>query len=160
MSDGEYDDHGSDDDIAEVVNGGGGGSRGNGRAMVSRSKGREQARWEAAATSNWELHEGADGDIEGVLGGIEEAGKRKRCVLTIPFLCPLLTLVRQIAKRHHASATRYHSPHHTHPRPIHCDVREGSTAHEAPTDHQLHHRIRQGVLRAEPHLSTRDLGHA
>ncbi|KAK3672929.1 hypothetical protein LTR78_007282 [Recurvomyces mirabilis] len=46
--------------------------------MVSRPKDRVQARWEEAANRNWELQEGADGSIEGVLGGLEEAGKRKR----------------------------------------------------------------------------------
>lgn len=46
--------------------------------MASRPKGRAQARWEAAASSNWELHGGADGSLEGTLGGLEEAGKRKR----------------------------------------------------------------------------------
>ncbi|KAK5109219.1 hypothetical protein LTR62_007201 [Meristemomyces frigidus] len=48
------------------------------RTMTSRPKDRAQARWEEVATRNWELHEGADGTIEGVLGGIEEASKRKR----------------------------------------------------------------------------------
>ncbi|KAK4580354.1 hypothetical protein LTR86_000557 [Recurvomyces mirabilis] len=48
------------------------------RSMVSRPKDRAQARWEEAANRNWELQEGADGSIEGVLGGLEEAGKRKR----------------------------------------------------------------------------------
>ncbi|SMQ47417.1 unnamed protein product [Zymoseptoria tritici ST99CH_3D1] len=67
-SDGEYDGHGSDDEIA--TNGG--------RAMPSRSKGRAQASWEAGATRAWELKEAPDGSIEGVLGGIEEASKRKR----------------------------------------------------------------------------------
>lgn len=80
MSDPDYDEQGSDDDIEIGVNGNGAGPSGGGRAMASRPKDRGQARWEAAATSNWELHEGADGDIEGVLGGIEEAGKRRRYV--------------------------------------------------------------------------------
>ncbi|KAK6398883.1 hypothetical protein LTR65_000440 [Meristemomyces frigidus] len=71
-SDPEYDDHGADDDEDVVVRGRGG------RSMASRPKGRAQATWEAAASRNWELQEGADGSIEGVLGGLEEAGKRKR----------------------------------------------------------------------------------
>ena len=69
---------GSDDDIDVGMNGADPPGRSKGRAMASRPKQREQARWEAAASSNWELHEGADGSIEGVLGGLEEAGKRKR----------------------------------------------------------------------------------
>jgi len=65
-SDGEYD----DDDVHVPGRGG--------RSMVSRPKERAQAKWEAAASRNWELQEAADGSIEGVLGGLEEAGKRKR----------------------------------------------------------------------------------
>ncbi|KAK5133361.1 hypothetical protein LTR08_007795 [Meristemomyces frigidus] len=49
-----------------------------GKSIASRPKGRAHATWEAAASRNWELQEGADGSIEGVLGGLEEAGKRKR----------------------------------------------------------------------------------
>ncbi len=77
MSDGGYDEQGSDDDIAITNGAGPSGARGK-RAMVSRPRDRGQAKWEAAATSNWELHGGVDGDIGGVLGGLEEAGKRKR----------------------------------------------------------------------------------
>ncbi|KAK3701555.1 hypothetical protein LTR37_015409 [Vermiconidia calcicola] len=76
-SDHEYSEQGSDDDIP-TRNGTGRAGAPRGRAMASRPKGRAQAKWEAAASSNWELHEGADGSIEGVLGGLEEAGKRKR----------------------------------------------------------------------------------
>ena len=65
-SDGEYD----DDDVHVAGRGG--------RSMASRPKERAQAKWEAAASRNWELQEAADGSIEGVLGGLEEAGKRKR----------------------------------------------------------------------------------
>lgn len=70
-------DHGyaSDDDIQ--MNGAG---PSKGRPVASRPKERAQARWEAGATRNWELQEAADGSIEGVLGGIEEAAKRKRWV--------------------------------------------------------------------------------
>ena len=46
--------------------------------MASRPKERAQAKWEAAASRNWDLQEAADGSIEGVLGGLEEADKRKR----------------------------------------------------------------------------------
>lgn len=66
MSDAEY----SDDDI--VINGAAG------RRLAARPKQREAARWEAAASRNYELQEAADGSIAGVLGGIEEAGKRRR----------------------------------------------------------------------------------
>ena len=70
-SDPEYD-AGSDDDVQ--VNGAGS------RSMASRpkGKGRERATWEASASRNWELQEGADGDIEGVYAGREEAEKRKK----------------------------------------------------------------------------------
>ena len=67
-----------DDDVEMTANGAGASGAPGRRAMVSRPKERAQARWEAAATSNWELHEAEDGGIEGVLGGLEEAGKRKR----------------------------------------------------------------------------------
>lgn len=73
-SDGEY--AGSDDGM----NAGGSSGKEKDRSLASRPKGRAQAKWEAAASSNWELQEGADGGIEGVLGGLEEAGKRKRFV--------------------------------------------------------------------------------
>ena len=65
-SDPEY----SDDDV--VVNGN------PGQRLAARPKQREAARWEAAASRNYELQEAADGSIAGVLGGIEEAEKRRR----------------------------------------------------------------------------------
>lgn len=65
-SDPEY----SDDDV--VISGTAG------RRLTSRPKQREAARWEQGAGRSYELHEGADGSIAGVLGGIEEAGKRRR----------------------------------------------------------------------------------
>lgn len=68
-TDPEYD-AGSDDDVQ--VNGSGS------RSMASRPKGRERAKWEAGASRNWQLQEGADGDIEGVYAGREEAEKRKK----------------------------------------------------------------------------------
>jgi len=48
------------------------------RPVGSRGNQRAQARWEAGAQRNWDLQEGADGSIESVLGGLEEANKRKR----------------------------------------------------------------------------------
>ncbi|KAK0248669.1 hypothetical protein LTR12_010580 [Friedmanniomyces endolithicus] len=69
-SDQEYDDQ-SDEEETGVRDG-------RRRTMASRPKDRGQARWEEAANRNWELQEGADGSIEGVLGGLEEASKRKR----------------------------------------------------------------------------------
>lgn len=69
-SDHEYDE---DDDIQ--MNGGG---HGKGRAMASRPKSRALARWEEGATGTGDLREGADGNLLDVLGGIEEAAKRKR----------------------------------------------------------------------------------
>jgi transcription initiation factor TFIIH subunit 2 len=71
-SDPEYDDRDVDDDDDIPITGG------RRRQMASRPKGRTQARWEAKASRNWELQEAADGGLEGVLGGIEEAWKRKR----------------------------------------------------------------------------------
>lgn len=73
-SDQEYDRSGSDDDVDVPTNG-----AGKGRTIASRPKERAAAKWEATANRNWELQEGADG-IEGILGGLEEAGKRKRYV--------------------------------------------------------------------------------
>lgn len=49
-----------------------------GRATSSRPRERAQAKWEAAASRHWNLQEGVDGGIEDVLGGLEEADKRKR----------------------------------------------------------------------------------
>ncbi|KAK5730345.1 hypothetical protein LTR15_000282 [Elasticomyces elasticus] len=69
-SDHEYSNH-SDEDDAGALGGGG-------RSLASRPKERAQARWEETVNRNWELQEGADGSIEGVLGGLEEASKRKR----------------------------------------------------------------------------------
>ena len=45
---------------------------------ASREGGSSRARWEAGAQKNWDLHEGDDGDLSGVLGGMEEATKRLR----------------------------------------------------------------------------------
>ncbi len=75
-SDGEY--PGSDDDIATGTNGAGPSGTAKAKSLATRPRGRAQAKWEAAASSNWELQEGAVGSLEGVLGGLEEAGKRKR----------------------------------------------------------------------------------
>ncbi|EME48193.1 hypothetical protein DOTSEDRAFT_69968 [Dothistroma septosporum NZE10] len=49
-----------------------------GTQMASRPKGREKARWEASANSKLAYQEAAGGSIEDVLGGREEAAKRKR----------------------------------------------------------------------------------
>ncbi|OTA24778.1 hypothetical protein BTJ68_12234 [Hortaea werneckii EXF-2000] len=49
-----------------------------GKNLASRPKERGQARWEESVNRNWELQEAPDGSIEGVLGGLEEANKRKR----------------------------------------------------------------------------------
>lgn len=66
-SDNEY----SDDDIVT----------GKGRAAASNPK-RAHARWENLATKTHDLGD-ANGNIESVLGGIEEANKRRRYVLQI-----------------------------------------------------------------------------
>lgn len=71
-SDHEYDE---DDDIEMNGNGHG---KGKGRAMASRPKSRALARWEEGATGTGDLRQGADGNLLDVLGGIEEAAKRKR----------------------------------------------------------------------------------
>ncbi|KAK4958720.1 hypothetical protein LTR66_013093, partial [Elasticomyces elasticus] len=52
--------------------------KGKGKAATRVTADRAQARWEAGANKNWDLQEGEDGNIEDVLGGLEEAGKRKR----------------------------------------------------------------------------------
>jgi transcription initiation factor TFIIH subunit 2 len=77
-SDPEYDEAASNDDVDMSMNGTARSGRSQGQRLASRPRDRAQARWEAAASSNWELQEGADGSIEGVLGGLEEAGKRRR----------------------------------------------------------------------------------
>lgn len=64
----------SDDDIQ--MNGAG--PSGKGKELASRPKGRAQATWEAGVNRGWELQETADDAIDGMLGGIEEASKRKR----------------------------------------------------------------------------------
>ena len=64
----------SDDDVR--------GPSSRGGMMVTRPKQRELATWEASASKPWALQDAADGDLEGALGGIEEAAKRKRFVPT------------------------------------------------------------------------------
>ncbi|KAF2156174.1 TFIIH basal transcription factor complex, subunit SSL1 [Myriangium duriaei CBS 260.36] len=71
-SDYEYDGHDDDHDDVNIP-----GSRGS-RGRASRPKQAKTQAWEAAASKNWDLQEGADGSIESVLGGLEEANKRKR----------------------------------------------------------------------------------
>ncbi|CAK3974764.1 probable RNA polymerase II transcription initiation nucleotide excision repair factor TFIIH [Lecanosticta acicola] len=73
-SDPEYDEHASDDD----ANMNGAASSGRGGAMASRSKRSDMARWEASASKSWELQDAPDDGLEGILGGVEEAAKRKR----------------------------------------------------------------------------------
>ncbi|KAJ9622482.1 hypothetical protein H2203_006706 [Taxawa tesnikishii (nom. ined.)] len=55
------------------------GTRGVGsrKAVQTRPKEAARARWEEISR-NWDLSEGADGNIESVIGGLEEANKRKR----------------------------------------------------------------------------------
>lgn len=77
-SDPEYGDQASDeeDDDVNIPS-----ARGGGRNLASRPKGKGQAIWEAATNRNWELQADADGGIESVLGGLEEANKRKRLIV-------------------------------------------------------------------------------
>ena len=112
MADSDPDDQGSDDDVRVMANGAAdGAAQSRRRALASRPKGREQARWEAAATSNWDLQEAADGSIEGILGGIEEAGKRKRYACrTLTFFAIGLRL-SQTSKGYYTAPKRHHSPH-------------------------------------------------
>lgn len=52
--------------------------QGKAKAIAARPKETARARWEAGAQRNWDLQEGEDGSLEGVLGGLEEASKRAR----------------------------------------------------------------------------------
>lgn len=84
-SDHEYDE---DDEIRP---------NGRGQFMATRPKARALARWEEGATGTGDLRQGADGDLLDVLGGIEEAAKRKRSVRfgTLPLFskpCPNVAL--------------------------------------------------------------------
>lgn len=82
----DYDLRMSDDDDQDInIRGARNGvpdrTRDPGKAKAVGTKPKEKtarARWEATAQKNWDLQEGADGDLEGVLGGIEEASKRAR----------------------------------------------------------------------------------
>ncbi|GAM83647.1 hypothetical protein ANO11243_016350 [Dothideomycetidae sp. 11243] len=74
MADSDYEYDGHDDDVDDVNIPTSRGAQGRG----TRSKQAKTQAWEAAASKNWDLQEGADGNIESVLGGIEEANKRKR----------------------------------------------------------------------------------
>lgn len=66
----DYDDSGSEDDnLKQTYN-----------ATGVKRRERAQAKWEAAASRNYDLPAGAGNDLEDVLGGIEEANKRKRYV--------------------------------------------------------------------------------
>jgi transcription initiation factor TFIIH subunit 2 len=68
----DYDSH---DDGNDGANASGNQS---GRGTASRPRGRAQAKWEAMASRTWDVKDGVDGALESVLGGIEEAAKRKR----------------------------------------------------------------------------------
>jgi transcription initiation factor TFIIH subunit 2 len=76
----EYDEQGSDDEVG--VRGAGSSSNANGKTS-SKSRGRAQAKWEVMAARSGDIKEGADGSLEGVLGGIEEAAKRKRYAVVL-----------------------------------------------------------------------------
>ena len=83
MSDPEYDQMSDDHDEDINIRGSRTGANrtnnsGKGNAAGGQGRGRAQARWEATAQRNLDLHEDANGSIEGVLGGLEEASKRKR----------------------------------------------------------------------------------
>lgn len=105
MADSDHEYGGSDDDIPAT-----GAGPSNGRSVASRPKERAQARWEAGATRNWQLQEAADGSIEGVLGGIEEAAKRKRSAA--------IALTPQSGANFNQTRERYNTPsagyHQTH----------------------------------------------
>jgi len=83
-SDPEYADRMSDDEDEDLnIQGSRSGANkindpGKRKAVGARGNQRAQARWEAGAQKNWDLQEGADGSIESVLGGLDEANKRKR----------------------------------------------------------------------------------
>lgn len=47
------------------------------KAVATKPK-EKRAAWEAIGQKNWDLHEGDDGNLEVVLGGLEEASKRAR----------------------------------------------------------------------------------
>lgn len=73
-SDVEYDTRMSDDD-EEGSRARNGRNPGKSKAPAKESG---MARWEATAQKNWDLQEGDDGSLEGILGGMEEASKRAR----------------------------------------------------------------------------------
>lgn len=50
---------------------------GKSKAVATKPK-EKRAAWEAIGLKNWDLHEGDDGNLQGVLGGLEEASKRAR----------------------------------------------------------------------------------
>jgi transcription initiation factor TFIIH subunit 2 len=77
-SDPDYDDQMSEDELGTNTNGAGNTTRSQRRTMTSRPKDRAQAKWEAGVSRTWQLQEAADGSIEGMLEGLEEAGKRQR----------------------------------------------------------------------------------
>jgi transcription initiation factor TFIIH subunit 2 len=74
----------SDDDVHRPSRANGSASRNNnarkdaGKSTAGPARAGPRAAWEAGAQKNWNLHEGDDGDLSGVLGGMEEATKRAR----------------------------------------------------------------------------------
>lgn len=124
-----------DDDVEMGANGVGP-SRGSGaRSMASRPKDRGQARWEAALTNEGDLHESADRGIEAALGGLEEAGKRKRYALPVASFDRFLANIDKIAQRHHTTPARNHPTHDAHTRLIDCHDRERPATYTASPDH-------------------------
>lgn len=83
-SDSEYDEPASGNAGATHTNGNGHTGGAGARPMASRPKARAQARWEASAANNLEDRGDNDADIEGALGAVEEAGKRRRLVFSFP----------------------------------------------------------------------------
>ena len=155
-SDPEYDDQGSDDDDADMnVNRPRGSADGRTGMISSRPKGRGQAKWEAAASRNWELQEAADGSLEGVLGGIEEAGKRRRYVICDLSQSQLLTHIEKTAQRHDTVATRHRASYTTDPRSFIRHDGKGLAADQAAADNHIHDRFHTRVLRAESYFSAR-----
>ena len=66
----------------------------------------------------------------------------------------------QTAERHHTSSERHHPSSASCSRPVHCHVREGPAPNPLLAHSSLHHSLHHRILRAEPHLSSRDNRHA
>lgn len=78
-SDQEYANHGSEDEDVDM----GVGAR-NTRSTARPKK--TQAAWEGGVTREFDLTEAEDGSLGDVLGGIEEANKRRQYVLPASYL--------------------------------------------------------------------------